>query len=257
MVQLLLWASFAFTLTILAYASILDFRKREVSNWVWIFAYPACCALTFSGWITGVFELEVVLISVGISTMLSLMLFFIGFYGGADVKSLILVGLALPISPHTTTTTTNPIMPFILTIFLNVTILSLAWPLSVFALNIKDTLRGCHMFEGIKLSPKQKLWLLFTKRKIPLEKLSLKYLPAETITIQENGTPTKRVLHFVRAETDLTKHLEILEKHKEHYKNGVLASPTIPTLCFFTPALAISIFFGNLLSLTITLLMQT
>jgi hypothetical protein len=57
----------------------------------------------------------------------------------------------------------------------------------------------------------------------------------------------------MKAETDTTKHLNNLNTHKHLYKKGVLASPTIPTIAFFTIALAIAPL-GNLFFWTITLL---
>jgi hypothetical protein len=56
----------------------------------------------------------------------------------------------------------------------------------------------------------------------------------------------------MKAETDTTKYLNNLNAHKHLYKKGVLASPTIPTIVFFTTALAITLV-GNLFFWTITL----
>ncbi|MCL2172369.1 MAG: hypothetical protein FWB84_01790 [Candidatus Bathyarchaeota archaeon] len=97
------------------------------------------------------------------------------------------------------------------------------------------------MFDGIKLTLRQKVLLLFTARYISLTQLeSLRYFPAETVVLQEkNGEPTRKLLHFVKAETNLQKCLDKLKEHSELYQNGVLASPTIPTMIFFTIALTI------------------
>jgi len=239
---LLVWVSFVFTLSVLVFASVFDFRKRMISNWVWVFSYPVGCVMTLFGVVFGVFELGVVLVSVGVSVVLGLVLFFVGFCGGADVKTLLFIGLTLPVSPHTAAA---PVIPLILTVFLNTAVLSLVWPLSVFVLNLKDALRGHCLFEE-RVSLKKKLWLLFTTRRVSLEKLGLKYLPVETVEIWE-GKPVRRLLRFVRAETDFSKHLKILKEHRELYKNGVLASPTIPSICFFTLALTTAALWGNLL----------
>jgi hypothetical protein len=57
----------------------------------------------------------------------------------------------------------------------------------------------------------------------------------------------------MKAETDTTKHLNNMKTHNHLYKKGILASPTIPTIAFFTIALAITPL-GNLFFWTITLL---
>jgi hypothetical protein len=96
------------------------------------------------------------------------------------------------------------------------------------------------MFKDIKLTLPQKVRLFFTARQTSLEKLeSLRYFPAEQIEIQ-NGKPTRKPLRLMKAETDTTKYLNNLNAHKHLYKKGVLASPTIPTIAFFTIALAIT-----------------
>jgi hypothetical protein len=109
------------------------------------------------------------------------------------------------------------------------------------------------MFEEIKFTLPQKVRLFFTARQTPLEKLEgLRYFPAEQIEIQ-NGQPTRKPLRLMKAETDTTKYLNSLNAHKHLYKKDVLASPTIPTIVFFTIALTITPL-GNLFFWTITLL---
>jgi hypothetical protein len=109
------------------------------------------------------------------------------------------------------------------------------------------------MFEEIKLALPQKIWLFFTARQTPLEKIDgLRYFPAEQIEIQ-NGQPIRRLLRFVKAETDQSKYIKDLNAHKHLYKKGALASPTIPTIAFFTIALAVTPL-GNLFIWTVTLI---
>ncbi len=109
------------------------------------------------------------------------------------------------------------------------------------------------MFKDIQLTLLQKVRLFFTARQIPLEKLDgLQHFPAEQIEIQ-NRQPTRKPLRLMKAETDTTKYLNNLNAHKHLYKKGVLASPTIPTIAFFTTAIAIAPL-GNLFFWTITLL---
>ena len=142
-------------------------------------------------------------------------LFCSGFYGSADAKALIFIGLTLPASPHTL----NPALglsalPVILAVFCFSSILSLIWSLSIFSLNLKDLLlKRKTLFEGIQLTLRQKIWLLFTVRLTPLDKLGgLRYFPAETVAIQEEGDnkPTRKLLRFVKAETNLQKYQDTL-----------------------------------------------
>ena len=204
---------------------------------------PIGCAMTLTNIVFNAADVSTVLASFAASILLGLILFFSGFYGNADIKALIFVGLTIPTVPLTL----NPALgmsalPLVLLMFCNLTILSLVWPLAIFILNTKDLLtKRTRMFEGIKLSVRQKFWLLFTARLVPLNKLGdLRYFPAETIVTQEEtDKPHRQMLRFVKAETNLKKYTDNLKEHSDLYPNGVLASPTIPTMVFFTVALAL------------------
>lgn len=254
MQMLLLWLPFIFALSVLAYACVYDLKERQVSNKVWLLAYPAGIILTLTQIMLGLIDGTIVLVSVLTAVFLGFVLFRSGYYGGADLKALLFIALTTPTIPTILNPTLNlPPLPLILTIFCNSILLSLIWPLSIFALNIKNTLKGKNMFEEIQLTLPQKIWLFFTARPTPIEKLGgLRYFPAEQIEIQ-NGQPIRKPLRFVKAETDLSNHLNNLNAHKYLYKNGVLASPTIPTIAFFTIALAITPL-GNLFIWAVTLL---
>jgi len=242
-IMLLMWLPFVFVLIILGYVSVLDFKTRRVANRVWLFAYPIGCAMTLASIAFNLVEVSVVLVSLVVSLFLGLGLCCSGFYGSADAKALIFIGLTLPAIPHTLNPTLGlSALPVVLVVFCFSAILSLIWPLSIFSLNLKDLLKGKNMFEGIQLTLRQKIWLLFTVRRIPLDKLGeLRYFPAETVVVQEecDGKPTRKLLRFVKAETNLQKYLDTLKGHSELYPNGVLASPTIPTMIFFTLAFTI------------------
>ncbi|MDR0461672.1 MAG: prepilin peptidase [Nitrososphaerota archaeon] len=237
----MMWIPFGFVLGILAYVSVLDLRKREASNWVWLFAYPIGCAMTLTDWTLNLIDMQTILVSFLVSLVLGAVLLYVGFYGGADVKALIFVGLTLPTLPVVFSPVLGvPALPLILVVFCNSALLSMVWPLSIFILNLKDSLQGKFLFEGIKLSMREKVLLLFTARHIPLEELekkSLRYFPAEEVVLQEDGKPTRKLLHFVKAEANVSKYLDNLKEHENLYKKGVFASPTIPSIVFFTLAL--------------------
>lgn len=232
---------YAFALAVLVYASISDFKSREVSNWVWVTAYPAGFAMTIVALALGTLSLEPAVFSAAISLILGFVLLHFGFYGGADAKALILVALTLPayptaFKPHVG----NVAFPPVLAIFMNSTILSMSYPLSVFALNVRDVLKGKKIFEGINAMTREKILILFTTRKVSLDRLdkSLAYFPSETVVTQD-GKLTRKFLHFIKAETDLSPYVKNLKEHQELFKNGILATPTIPFIIFFTLALAI------------------
>jgi len=242
---LLSWGSFIFGLCVLGFVSVLDFKTRRVSNWVWVFAYPIGCAMTLAGIALDLVGASVVLVSLGGTLFLGLVLVCSGFYGSADVKALIFIGLTTPTVPVTVEFALGvSALPVVLVVFCNSALLSLIWPISIFILNLKDLLKREPMFEGITLTIRQKILLLFTARLIPIDKFGeLGYFPAETVVVvvqDKEHKPTRKLLRLVKAETDLEKYQYTLKKYSTLYPNGVLASPTIPTMVFFTLALAIA-----------------
>jgi len=244
MLELFLWLPVVFVLGVLGYASLQDVRSRQVSNWIWVFSYPIGGGAVFAGLVTEGLGLEVVCFSLSFSVILGLVLFGLGFYGGADVKALIFVGLTAPLLSGGA----DPVfglgdLPLVLGVFCNSALLTLVWPLSIFVLNLKDATNKGSLFEGIKLTLPQKVGLLFTARKLSIEKLHTpKYLPAEQVILQKD-TPTRVLVHFVKAETDLSKYLKNIETNGELYQKGVLVSPTIPSICFLTSTLATMILY--------------
>jgi Flp pilus assembly protein protease CpaA len=238
---LLMWAPFIFVLSVLTYVFVLDFKTRTVSNWVWVFAYPIGCAMTLASIVFNLTEISAVLISFGCSLFLGVGLLCSGFYGGADAKALIFLGLSLPVVPFTFSSALGiSVLPVVLAVFCTSAILSLVWPLSIFVLNLKDlfVMRKA-MFDGISLTLRQRVWLFFTARKVPIEKLGgLRYFPAEQVVLLE-GEPTRVLVHFVKAETNLEKYWTNLLSYGELYRGGVLVSPTIPSTCFLWVALIV------------------
>lgn len=232
---------YAFALGVLAYASIFDLKTREVSNWVWVLACPAGFALTIAAVAYSALNVETVILSVGVSLVLGFVLLYFGLYGGADAKALIFVALTFPAYPTAFKPLLgNAILPPVMTMFCNSVVLSMICPLTVFALNVKDVLKGKKLFEGINARTSERVLLLFTTRKVNMNKLGkdLTYLPAETVEYQD-GQLTRKPLHFVKSEGDLSPCIATLQENRELYTDGVLASPTIPFIVFLTLGVAL------------------
>lgn len=238
---LLMWVPFIFVLSVLTYVFVFDFKTRTVSNWVWIFAYPIGCAMTLVNIVFNLVDVSAVLVSFGCSLFLGLGLLCSGFYGSADAKALVFLGLSLPVVPFVFSSVLGvSVLPVVLVVFCASAILSLVWPLSIFILNLKDLfVMRKTMFDGISLTVREKGWLFFTARKVSIEKLGgLGYFPAEQVVLLE-GEPTRVLVHFVKAETNLEKYWNNILSYGELYRGGVLVSPTIPSICFLVIALAI------------------
>ncbi|MDR2699756.1 MAG: hypothetical protein LBC12_02940 [Nitrososphaerota archaeon] len=67
-----------------------------MSNRVWLFAYYIGCLMAIAAVGFGLLEFSVVLVSVFVSVVLGVVLFWSGFYGGADLKDLLFIALTTP-----------------------------------------------------------------------------------------------------------------------------------------------------------------
>jgi len=227
----------------------LDVKVREVSDWVWLLSVPVCLALTVLEVSLGGVMVQAVLVSVVIAFGLGLILSYSGLVGGADAKALFLLSLAVPIYLDGFPVLGDLLGIPVIAVFCNSILLSMISPLSVFALNITDVLRGKSLFRGVEVSVLGKAVLLFTSRRVSLSKLdgSLHYFPAEAL-VKENERFKRKPLHFVDAEADIKALIRDLKENVELYRDGVLASPTIPMIVFYTLGLML-LPLGNLILL--------
>jgi archaeal preflagellin peptidase FlaK len=85
------------SLVFLLYASWSDYKTREVSNRVWMFFAPLALLLSVAEMLlfsqTKLFGFG---LSFVVTTVIALLLFYAGAFGGADSKALICIALALP-----------------------------------------------------------------------------------------------------------------------------------------------------------------
>lgn len=221
----------------LIYASLRDLVEREVSDLVWLASIPLCLLLDFIGSFLGSISLFYLIVSLAISFVLGFSLCYFGFYGGADAKALLLIAAGMPMFLKTPIFLMDVLIFPIFFVFLFSTIFSISFPIMVLVLNIIDFLNGKKLLQGIEEKGVLKRFVLyFMARRVQLGDLkgSLKFFPAEKITLEENGRIKREISLFVRADADIDREVETLEKYGEMLKDGVLASPTIPMIVFLT-----------------------
>jgi len=240
---------FILSLGFLVYASMQDILKREVSNKVWLISVPICLILDYVDFSLGNIDLVSFLASLAVSFLLGFALFYLGFYGGADAKALVLIAAANPsYLPGTALLLTKVLpLPILLTFFCS-TLFTVLYPLTVLTLNLIDLMRGKNLLKGVEeKNIFKKLILYAIVRRVKLEDLKgLKRFPAEKVVI-EDGEVKRKPMYYVHAEADIDKLVEGLEEHRELFEDGVLASPTIPMIVFLTIGFA----FSNLVSMSI------
>jgi len=221
---------------LLVYASVCDIATREVSDRVWLLGIPVCVLLDGVDLYLGRVDPLSLVASLGVSFLLGYLLCFLGFYGGADGRALVLMAAAMPSYPSTNLFVTQVLPLPIFFIFFSSTLFSIIYPLKVFTLNMIDLLRGKRLLHGIEeKNPLKRLVLYVTARRVTFEtlKAGLKYFPAETVVVKE-GEARRTPIYFLHAEANVDELVEQLEEHRELFNDGVLASPTTPMIVFQT-----------------------
>src|SRR5579875_2355828 len=125
-------------IVMLCFTSYLDLKTREVEDKVWII-FGVCAAL-LQGYevFTGLTDLLTLGISVLVSALVGLGLYYFGFYGGADGKALIFLPVYKP------RVGLYQIAPLI--VLTNGVLISMILPVSLLVLNSIRLLRGERIF---------------------------------------------------------------------------------------------------------------
>ena len=141
----------AICLIMLTIASIMDLKKREISDKVWIISGSAAIVLL----IIDLNNLDLVFyaISLSITSMIAYAIYKTGLFGGADAKALIVISLLLPF--YDVKNSFHNIVA--LTVFTNSVILTLFHVFHNIVRNTIDLVKGKDIFNGFNESLSRKI----------------------------------------------------------------------------------------------------
>ena len=207
--------------SMLGLASFFDFRKREVSDLVWII---------FGALGTVLFIIEPVLIDALITTGFALIvapfaifMWRIGFFGGADAFALITIAILAP----QMTFGENIVTPF--TVMTNAALFSII-PLFVNAArNLIEILKKNNIFEGFQESYSKRIIAMFVGYRAKNPKFSFSME-------QQSGNVKKLSLSFKHAETS-----------EYCTKPNTWVTPAIPYMLFITIGFLTQLIYGDLI----------
>jgi len=237
------------SLSFLSASSWYDYKFREVSNRMWVLFAPIGFTLTLLQYYmeysaeknSAIFVFWI--LSLTVTTGISLLLFYAGFFGGADAKALICLSITNPIYPRFSPARFNVMMPiFPLAVLINAVLASAMLVPVIFCYNmIRYVQFKGAMFRGLEHEARWKKALVFiTGIKIDLEKLKSDshYIPLEYLTEEKNGKIIRHLKVSPRLEEEDIKELEGL--------NGqIWVTPGLPFLIFVTIGFIVAIFFGD------------
>ncbi len=237
----------------LVYASWSDWRKREVSNKVWMVLAPLALLLTSAQYVLFAGDLLIYVLSFAVTSGLAIVLFYAGAFGGADAKALICLSLALPYPIYLFPSSEvyySPLFP--ITVFSNSVLLAAFTVVYALLRNLSWKLKtGSKLFEGLeKESFGRKILALLTGYKINVAKLErYEYLyPLEDIGVTEGSQANRKLLVMPKDENREQIVERILDAVRTgKIQNDVWATPGLPMLIFITAGLIIALVFGDLI----------
>jgi preflagellin peptidase FlaK len=253
-------ANVAVTLIVLLYASWSDYKAREVSDKVWIIYGPIALAVSLASLLLyAPGDLVFYGLTVGLTVAFSLLLFYVGGFGGADAKAFMCIALALPAFPTVLLTPIlaeglSPISQFVfpVTILSNSVLVAAVMAVVLLVRNLaRKTQNRTPLFEGslAKESWGKKLLVLITGQRLPISALQEKWhiYPLEDITEQE-GIQKRKLIVFPQDEG----RDQILERLSKAAQDGkidpkIWASPGLPMLIFVTVGVVISLVLGDVI----------
>ena len=257
----------ALTFAFLLYASWSDYKTREVSNLVWaIYGPSALCLSLVSFLLFDPWRLPFFGLSFGVTTVIAILLFYTGGFGGADSKAFMCIALALPFSTETILT---PLLPngvsplsqtvFPMTIFSNSVLLAAATAAYLLLHNLiwhKKSRRK--IFEGTLAHETfgKKLLTMVTGRKTPIKELEEKWHVYPMEDIEEENPNSELARHLVIIPRDEGRD-DIVKRLSEAVKTGkitdhVWATPGLPMLIFVTLGVVVSMLFGDIVWVLVT-----
>jgi len=264
---LLTATNIALTISFLLYASWSDYKTREVSNIVWIIYAPLSLSISLANIL--LYEPSRLLffgLSFGVTTIIAVLLFYTGGFGGADSKALMCIALALPFSTERVITPfiPNGVSPlsqiiFPITIFSNSVLLAAATAVYLLFYNIIWHAKSKRkIFEGtLDHEPLAKrLLTLITGRKTAINELKEKWHIYPMEDIEEETANNQLTRHLVIIPRDEGRD-EIVNRLSEAVKTGkitdrVWATPGLPMLVFVTIGVVVSLLFGDIVWVLVT-----
>jgi len=234
-------------LTFLGYASWSDWRTREVTNCVWLILMPVGVVLTALHLLQSPWTLYAVwALIVGLVAVISIVLFYFGFWGGADFKAFVTLSIFFPWSPAAIKpllTVQMPFFPFPFTILTNTLILSVSVVLYILARNVTWKVSNQrNLFEGFENeSTQRKLLALLVSYKVKKEELGGRHHFFLAENRPAGGGESPRHSFKIQTEENLD------SATLKGLPAEVWVTPQLPLIIFMTLGTAAALFLGDFL----------
>ena len=246
-------------LLFLLYASLSDYKSREVSDTVWAVMAPLGLALTLiEMYINGFSTLPLYGICFGLTSAFAIAIFYAGGFGGADAKALMCLALTIPFYPaglpEPLSKEISPISTnfFPLSIFNNSVLLAALTAIGMLLYNVSWRLKtGNKLFGGTYKNESigRKIVVLLTGYRTSVDKMKEKWhiYPLEDTEDNPEKQFGRKLLVVPKDEgrNDVVKRLDEAVKTGK-IPDRVWATPGLPFLIFITLGLVLALFVGDI-----------
>lgn len=234
------------TLAVFAFGAWSDIKKREITDYLWIFYFPLGVVLGLLSIYAAEMTWQNYLLSAGITTLFAILLFYVGFYGGADAKALIGLSLTIPHFPSTGLGYIMALYPFPISVLLNSALLSAVIAVPYMLLrNLRWKVRKGPLFEGLEHeSVWKKALAMMTGYKISAKEIDKVFaLPIEE-TETKGDKVRKRLKFYVRVAPE-----EEEEERKKLVKKvgHIWVSPELPLMLSILMGFLVALLYGDLI----------
>jgi len=258
----------AIALLFLLYASLSDYRSREVSDTVWAVMAPLGLALTLTEmYFNGFSQLLPYGICFGLTFAFAIVIFYAGGFGGADAKALMCLALIVPFYPiglpEPLLREISPISRnfFPLSIFNNSVLLAALMAIAMLLYNVSWRLKtGNKLFGGTydNESAGRKIMVLLTGYRTSVNRMKEKWHIYPLEDVEENAE--KRLSRKLLVVPKDEGRDAVVKRLDEAVKTGkisdrVWATPGLPFLIFVTLGLVLALFVGDIVWICIRLLL--
>jgi preflagellin peptidase FlaK len=231
--------------------SFYDLKAREVDDWVWLAYGFVGAPLTIVRLYLHPTLLLLTTVSIVITLVVSLGLFYAGLFGGADAKAIICLGVTIPLAPMSFQSLLGYLHPFF-----PITVAVMAFVCSVSIVvyyggrnSIAYARNGRRMFEGMTKEPLgKKILASMTGYRTDISRLkSTFYLyPMEEV---DPNNAHRRFKLFFGAEADRDRMVSEFTNSLSRlgYEGKVWVTPGLPMLLFVLIGLIITLGFGDVI----------
>jgi preflagellin peptidase FlaK len=220
--------NFALAAIMLLFTSYLDLKYREVPDKVWLIFGGIGGLLQAYEVLNGETDLLQLGIALGLATAIGMGLYFFGFYGGADGKALIALGILVPhFTPMVGLYSITPLI-----VLTNGVLISILLPIGLLIYNTILLLRNTPIFVGFQEPTYRRILACLLGYKQTGKPKDFQFGMEKTVPSVTGGEVKKFDFSLMRDDFET--------------KTDTWVTPGIPLLVFFTAGYFVCLIYGDL-----------